>query len=48
MAAISLAINGILALIFGLVILVWPKALNLTVALYLIIIGIVQLVQGFI
>lgn len=46
MAQITLAIGGILAIIFGLIILIWPRSLNIAVGLYLIIVGIIQLVGG--
>lgn len=38
------AISPVLALIAGIVILIYPSTLNLVVALYLIIIGIIGLV----
>jgi len=43
----SLAISGVLAVVLGLVILVWPKSLNLAVAIYLIIAGILQIIAGY-
>ncbi|MDO8459962.1 MAG: DUF3096 domain-containing protein [Nanoarchaeota archaeon] len=48
MVAITLTISAILALIFGIIILIWPKALNVIVAIYLIIIGILQLLGLYI
>ena len=44
MVAITLTLSAILAIIFGIIILIWPKALNLLVAVWLIISGILQLV----
>jgi len=46
MVSISLAISGILAIIVGLLILIFPKLLRIGIGLYLIIIGILQ-VLGF-
>ena len=46
MAQITFAISGILALIAGIIILVWPKALNFVIALWLIISGGLQIYQG--
>ncbi|HLC31137.1 MAG TPA: DUF3096 domain-containing protein [Candidatus Nanoarchaeia archaeon] len=46
MVTILLA-SGLLALIFGIIILIWPKALNLGVAIYLIITGILQLISEY-
>ena len=36
------AISGILAIVFGVLILLFPKALNYFVALYLILIGLIS------
>ncbi len=41
--AVTIAISAILALIAGVIILVWPKALNLAVALWLIAYGVLSL-----
>ncbi len=40
-------IYPIISLVAGIVILIFPKILNYVVALYLIIIGIMGIVQGF-
>ncbi|MBS3072086.1 DUF3096 domain-containing protein [Candidatus Pacearchaeota archaeon] len=42
MAVITLTLSAILAIIFGIVILIWPRALNMAVALYLILFGVLQ------
>jgi len=47
MATIVLALSGILAILFGIIILIWPKALNLAVAIYLIIVGILQILGSY-
>ena len=44
---ISLVISAILAILFGIVILVAPKSLNYVVALWLIINGILQLIAYY-
>ena len=43
MAIISIQISAILAIIAGLLVLAWPKLLRLAVGLYLIVVGILQL-----
>ena len=47
MVVYSLAIPGILALILGVLVLIWPKFLRYAVGIYLIITGISQLLGGF-
>ena len=47
MAVITLTLTAIFAIIFGLIILIWPKALNLAVGIWLLIYGILQLIGGF-
>jgi len=44
---ISLTVSAVLAIIFGILILIWPKLLNVLVALWLIINGILQLVAQY-
>ena len=46
MVAITLTLSALLAILFGLIILAWPKFLNLFVGLYLLLTGIVQLLGG--
>lgn len=41
--AFSISINGVVALIAGILILVLPRLLNYIVAVYLIIIGLVEI-----
>ena len=43
--AISILISAILAIILGIMVLIWPKILNLVVGLWLLIFGITQLVS---
>ncbi|MBS3093085.1 DUF3096 domain-containing protein [Candidatus Pacearchaeota archaeon] len=40
-------ISAILAIIAGLLILIWPRTLNLAIAIWLIVYGILQLLQDF-
>jgi len=47
MVLLSLAISGILAVIAGIIILIWPKSLNIAVGLYLLIAGILQLIAQY-
>jgi len=47
MALLGVTISGVLAIILGIIILIWPKSLNLAIALYLIIIGILQLTSQY-
>jgi Protein of unknown function (DUF3096). len=39
---LHLALPGIIALIAGIVILIFPKVLNYVVAVYLIVVGVIQ------
>lgn len=39
-------IVGILTLIFGIVVLIWPKLLAYLIGIYLIIIGVVQIIAS--
>ncbi len=45
MAIVSITISAVLAIIVGLIILIWPKSLNIAVGLWLLITGILQLIQ---
>jgi hypothetical protein len=47
MVLISLALSAILAILAGIVVLVWPKSLNIAVGLWLLISGILQLVAQY-
>ena len=40
-------ITAILAIVFGIVILIWPRVLAYLVAIYLIIVGIIYFVQRY-
>ncbi|MEK6830873.1 MAG: DUF3096 domain-containing protein [Nanoarchaeota archaeon] len=43
MVALTLTLTAVLSIIFGILILIWPRFLNYFVALWLIIIGILGL-----
>ena len=45
MANISLTIGGILAIIVGLLILIWPKLIRIALGVYLIIVGILGILN---
>jgi uncharacterized membrane protein HdeD (DUF308 family) len=45
MASITLTISAILAIIFGIIILIAPKALNYLVAIWFLAYGILQLID---
>lgn len=47
MVGISLTISAVLAIVLGILILVWPKILRWAVGLYLIIFGILQLAGNY-
>lgn len=47
MASIRLAIAGILALVLGILVLAIPKFLRYAVGIYLIVIGVLELLEGF-
>ncbi|NCO10984.1 DUF3096 domain-containing protein [Candidatus Pacearchaeota archaeon CG_4_9_14_0_2_um_filter_39_13] len=47
MVAISLTISAVLAIILGIVVLVFPKLLRWAVGLYLIIFGVLQLTGNY-
>lgn len=40
-------ITAILAIVFGIVVLIWPRVLAYLIAIYLIIIGIIYFVQRY-
>jgi len=44
---ISLTVSAILAILAGVVILIWPKTLNVAVGLWLLISGILQLIAQY-
>ncbi len=45
MVSIALTLSAILAIVVGLLVLVWPKFLRISIGLYLIIFGALQLLQ---
>lgn len=47
MVATTIAVSGIFALIAGIIILVWPKSLNIVVGLWLLISGLLQITQAY-
>ncbi len=47
MVLISLTLVAILSIIAGIIILIWPKILNIVVALWLIIAGMLQLLSNY-
>ncbi len=44
MAALTITVSAILAIVVGLLILIWPKLLRIALGLYLIIAGILALI----
>ena len=46
--AISGVVAAIIAIVFGIVILKWPKSINYLVGIYLIVIGVLFFVQGYV
>ncbi len=47
MALISFTISAVLAIIIGLIVLIFPKFLRYAIGLYLIVFGILQLLGGY-
>ena len=45
MVSIALTLSAIMAIIVGILVLVWPKLLRLAIGLYLIVFGVLQLAQ---
>lgn len=45
---VTILISAILALIIGIIILIWPKSLNLAIALWLIIYGVLSILSSFV
>jgi hypothetical protein len=48
MITITLMIIAILAIIFGILVLIWPKILNILVALWFILYGVLTLLENYI
>jgi len=46
MVAVSLTISAILSIIFGIIILIWPKSLNYAIAIWLLLSGLLQILMG--
>ncbi|MFA5020249.1 MAG: DUF3096 domain-containing protein [Candidatus Pacearchaeota archaeon] len=47
MVSITLTLSGIIALVLGITVLIFPKFLRYAVGIYLILIGVIQLLGGF-
>lgn len=47
MAVLTITLMAILSILFGILVLVWPKILNYLVGIYLILIGILQLLGSY-
>lgn len=45
MASISLTISAVLSIIVGIIVLVFPKILNYAIGIYLLLIGILRLIE---
>ncbi len=45
MVSISLTISAILAIVVGLIVLIWPKVINYAIGFYLIAFGILKLIN---
>ncbi len=46
MVGISLAISGFLAIIVGILVLAFPKFLRIAIGLYLLIIGVLEIISS--
>jgi uncharacterized membrane protein HdeD (DUF308 family) len=44
---LTIAISGAIALIAGIIVLVWPKSINYVIGLWLLITGLLQLIQAY-
>lgn len=44
---ISLTISAILSIIFGIIILIWPKSLNYAIAIWLLLYGLLQILMNW-
>jgi uncharacterized membrane protein HdeD (DUF308 family) len=45
MVSLSLTITAVLAILVGLIVLIWPKIINYAIGLYLIAFGILRLID---
>ncbi|MEK6800878.1 MAG: DUF3096 domain-containing protein [Nanoarchaeota archaeon] len=48
MVLLTFTLSAILSIIFGILILIWPRLLNYLVAIYLILIGLIQLLGSYV
>lgn len=46
--AIVITITAILAIIIGIIVLIWPKVINYAIGLWLILYGVLQIMGGYI
>lgn len=45
MASVTLTISAVLAIIAGLLVLFWPKMFRIALGIYLLLVGILQIVE---
>lgn len=48
MAIITVTFMAVLSIIFGIIVLIWPRLLNYLIGIYLILIGILQLLGTYV
>ncbi|MEK6952461.1 MAG: DUF3096 domain-containing protein [Nanoarchaeota archaeon] len=47
MAMLTTTLSAIFAIIVGVIILIWPKSLNIAIGLWLLITGLLQLISQY-
>jgi uncharacterized membrane protein HdeD (DUF308 family) len=47
MVTLTITATALLSILFGILILIWPKILNYLIGIYLILVGIIQMVGGY-
>ena len=45
--AVALTISALLAIIVGIIIMIWPKIINYAIGIWLILYGVLQMLEGF-